>query len=140
MTRRVFRLACLAIVAALAAAGSAPVSAEPVARPAVRALSPAELDTALASGKWLIVEFGGEHCIPCMRMQPVLQDLKVALTGRAEVNNFWILDHPDTARRFGIMVMPTQVVFDPTGAEVYRHMGYFPPEELHRVLKEKGVL
>jgi len=108
-------------------------------RPAVRALAPAELDVAIKAGSWLIVEFGGERCIPCMQMQPVLQDLQVALKGKAMVHNFWIQQHPETAQRFRIMVMPTQVVFNPKGEEVLRHMGYFPPEDFHAALREKGV-
>ncbi len=115
------------------------VPAKPAPRPAVQALAPNQLDVALKSGKWLIVEFGGEHCIPCMQMQPVLQDLQAALGGKAVVHNVWIQQYPETARRFEIMVMPTQVVFNPKGEEVARHMGYFPPAEFHRALRDKGL-
>ncbi len=59
-----------------------------------------ELDSALKAGTWLIVEFGGEHCIPCMQMQPVLQDFQAALGSKAVVRNFWIQQHPDVAERF----------------------------------------
>ncbi len=75
-----------------------------------------------------------------MQMQPVLQDLQAALGGKAVVHNFWIQPHPDVAQRFKIMVMPTQVVFNAKGEEVFRHMGYFPPAEFHQALREKGLL
>lgn len=130
----------LLLAAPTLAASPAPAPARSAPRPAVRALAPAELDTALKAGTWLIVEFGGEHCIPCMQMQPVLQDLQAALGGKAIVHNFWIQQHPDVAQRFKIMVMPTQVVFDRKGEEVFRHMGYFPPAEFHQALREKGLL
>jgi thioredoxin 1 len=130
----------LLLAAPILAASPAPAPARSVARPAVRALAPAELAAALKAGTWLIVEFGGEHCIPCMQMQPVLQDLQAALGGKAIVHNFWIQQHPDVAQRFKIMVMPTQVVFDRKGEEVFRHMGYFPPAEFHQALREKGLL
>jgi thioredoxin-like negative regulator of GroEL len=135
-----FTVLPLLLVASTFAAPPTSRPATPVPRSAVRALAPAELDAALKAGKWLIVEFGGEHCIPCMQMQPILQDLQVALAGKAMVHNFWIQQQPETARRFTIMVMPTQVVFNPKGEEVLRHMGYFPPAEFHRALREKGLL
>jgi thioredoxin 1 len=123
----------------LAEAPPTPVPAA-TTRAKVTALAPAELDATLGSGTWLIVEFGGEYCIPCARMQPVLQDLQVALGTKARIHNFWIQQHPDVAARFKIMVIPTQVVFKPGGEEVFRHMGYFPPEEFHEALREKGLL
>ena len=33
--------------------------------------------------------------------------------------------------------MPTQVVFNPKGDEVLRHMGYFPPAEFHQALRRE---
>lgn len=110
-----------------------------VARPEVKPLSPDQLDAALAGGTWLIVEFGGEHCIPCMQMQPILQDLQAALAGKARVHNFWIQQYPAVAARHKIMVMPTQIVFNSKGQEVLRHMGLFPAAEFHQALREKGV-
>ena len=130
----------LLLAAPILAASPAPAPARAVALPAVQALAPAELEAALKAGTWLVVEFGGEHCIPCMQMQPVLQDLQAALGGKAVVHNFWIQQHPEAAQRFRIMVMPTQVVFNPKGVEVFRHMGYFPPAEFHQALREKGLL
>lgn len=117
-----------------------PVPAQLVPPPAVRALAPDQLDIALKSGKWLIVEFGGEHCIPCRAMQPILQDLQVALGSKVKVHNFWIQENPEVARRFRIMVMPTQVVFNPKGEEVLRHQGIFQAEEFHAALARVGLL
>jgi thioredoxin 1 len=136
-------LICTAVAVGAAAvagtpdAGSAATATE---RPAIPALSPTELDAALASGSWLIVEFGGEHCIPCRAMQPILQDLQVALGSKAKVHNFWIQENPEVARRFKIMVMPTQVVFNQKGEEVLRHQGIFPAGEFHAALAKVGLL
>jgi thioredoxin 1 len=88
----------------------------------------------------VIVEFGGEYCIPCMQMQPVLRDLQALLGKRGRVVNFWIRSHPVAARQHRIMAMPTQVIFDAKGQEVFRHMGYFPRSEFEKVLKAKGLL
>jgi thioredoxin 1 len=116
-----------------------PVTPGATPRPEVVALEPEQLSAALASGTWLIVEFGGERCIPCMHMQPVLQDLQVALGKKARVHNFWIQQYPTVAKTYQIMVMPTQVIFNPKGEEVFRHMGYFPPEEFRGALQKLGL-
>jgi thioredoxin 1 len=128
-------LAALAAVAIAVAAPAAPPPSSPVP-----ALSPADLDAALKAGLPLVVEFGGERCIPCMNMQPVLKDLQALLGKRARVVNFWIQPNPEVAGRHRIMVMPTQVIFDAKGREIFRHMGFFPRPEFEKVLREKGLL
>lgn len=104
------------------------------------ALDPAGLEQGLKSQKWLIMEFGGQTCIPCIRMQPVLMEIQKKLGDKGKVHNFWIQEHVETARRFGIMVMPTQIIFDAKGKEILRHQGYWELESFQKVLKEKGVL
>ncbi|MDD5563021.1 MAG: thioredoxin family protein [Thermoanaerobaculaceae bacterium] len=127
-------LPLLVLVSAGLTAGPAPQRAP------VPAATPQELASLLGSGTWVIMEFGGEHCIPCMHMQPVLQDLRDAVGAKAVIRNFWIQDHPDVAERHKIMLMPTQVVFNPKGEEVFRHMGYFPPAEFQAALQKLGIL
>jgi thioredoxin 1 len=131
-------LAAVGVMAVAPTPGAAP-AASATERRAIPPLSPTELDTALASGSWLIVEFGGEHCIPCRAMQPILQDLQVALGSKAKVHNFWIQENPEVARRFKIMLMPTQVVFDPKGGEVLRHEGIFEAKDFHAALVKVGL-
>ena len=125
-------------VALLLLAGQAIAGAPP--RPPVPAVSPQELAALVGGGTWVIMEFGGEHCIPCMHMQPVLQDLRDAVGAKAVIRNFWIQEHPDVAQQHKIMLMPTQVVFNPKGEEVFRHMGYFPPAEFQAALQKLGIL
>lgn len=135
------RLSALIVAAALAAvaSGRAP-SATPAVEVPIPALSPVDLESALKAGVPLIVEFGGETCIPCMHMQAVLKNLRARLGKRARVSNFWIHPNPEVARRHQIMVMPTQIIFDARGREIFRHMGYFAQPDFEKALKEKGLL
>jgi thioredoxin 1 len=41
--------------------------------------------------------------------------------------------------KYGISAIPTQVFMDEKGKEYFRHEGFFPEEELVKVLKMKGV-
>ncbi len=75
-----------------------------------------------------------------MHMQPVLKNLQTRLGKRARVSNFWIQPNPEVARRHQIMVMPTQIIFDAKGREIFRHMGYFAQPDFEKALKEKGLL
>jgi len=118
----------------------APAQGDQAVAAPVAAATPEELAALIADGKWTIVEFGGEHCIPCKAMQPILQELRESLRGKAEIRNFWIQQHPEVARAHKIMVMPTQVVFDPKGEEVLRHMGIFPLDQFTAALAEKGLV
>jgi thioredoxin 1 len=43
------------------------------------------------------------------------------------------------AKKYGIQAIPTQVFLDRDGKEYYRHVGFFPREELVKILKMKGV-
>jgi thioredoxin 1 len=140
VTKTAFAACLVTLVAALASPSTPPAGSSATPRPEIPAIAAQELDAALASGSWLIVEFGGEHCIPCKAMQPILQDLQTTLGARVKVHNFWIQKDPDTARRFRIMVMPTQVVFNQKGEEVLRHQGVFPADEFHAALKQAGLL
>lgn len=103
------------------------------------ALDTAGLEQQLKSGTWLIVEFGGQTCIPCRRMQPTLLELQARFQGKAVIRNFWIQQSPATARQYRVMLMPTQVIFDPTGKEVLRHEGLWGKTEFLAALQAKGL-
>lgn len=104
------------------------------------ALGPQAIDPVLRSGSWVLLEFGGQNCVPCRRMQPVLTEVARRLGPGGKVHNVWVTDHPQVARRFRVMVMPTQVLFDPKGKEVLRHQGFWEQEALLRALKDRGAL
>lgn len=108
-------------------------------RPPIPVLSAASFEEARAAGTWLIVEFGGATCIPCKAMQPTLQELQEDFGDVVKIRNFWIQDYPDTARNLGIMMMPTQIVFDPMGKEVLRHEGGYRIDDFRTALANIGL-
>ena len=128
-------LALSAVPAAAAETGGKPAETNPIT-----ALSPAELTAALKGGTPVVMEFGGETCIPCREMQPVLKEIRAALGTKGRVHNFWIQKSPEVAREHKVMAMPTQIVFDAKGTEVFRHIGVLPLTDFQKALKEKGIL
>ena len=119
----------------LAALGGLSMAAEGT----VPALDPAGLTQILAAQKWTVIEFGGPTCIPCVKMQPVLADLQQRFGSHALIRNFYVTQYAREAQFHKVMVMPTQVVFDPSGREVARHIGYWPKDEFLAALAKVGL-
>lgn len=109
------------------------------AQVSVPALDPAGLTQILASRKWTVIEFGGPTCVPCVKMQPLLGELQQKFGSRAQFRNFYVTQFPREAQTHKVVVMPTQVVFDPNGKEVARHMGYWPKNEFLSALANAGL-
>ena len=109
------------------------------AQSSVPALDPVGLQQTLRSGKWSIIEFGGPTCVPCVRMQPILAQLQQRYGSRAQVRNFYVTQHLAEARQHKVMAMPTQVIFDTTGKEVLRHVGFWGKDEFMAALAKAGL-
>jgi thioredoxin 1 len=122
-------------VSALLLVASAALSAQT----SVPALDPAGLTQALKSGKWAVIEFGGPTCVPCKKMQPILAQLQQQFGDRAQIRNFYVTEHPTEARAHKVMAMPTQVVFDPSGKEVTRHIGFWEKGDFLAALAKVGL-
>ena len=97
------------------------------------------VDKARASGKPTMVEFGATGCIPCDRMQPILEKLRKDYPGRLNVVFVHMRNEPFLTARYGIRSIPVQAFFDQAGKEVFRHEGFFPEPEVLGQLDKMGV-
>ncbi|RMG70581.1 MAG: thioredoxin [Nitrospirae bacterium] len=91
-------------------------------------------------GRIVMLELGSEGCIACEKMKPVMKKLRERFSEKLEVIFVDVRKDNAMARRYGIMLIPTQVFLDTSGKEFYRHVGYFSYEEIVGMLKEKGYL
>lgn len=91
--------------------------------------------------KVTFIELGSVRCIPCQKMQPVMKSIEAKYGKEVKVvfHDVWTPEGQPFAKQFGIESIPTQVFLDENGKEFSRHIGYFPEEELVKVLKTKGV-
>jgi thioredoxin 1 len=87
------------------------------------------------------VELGSVRCIPCKLMQPVMKDIEKEYAGQVKVvfHDVWTPEGEPFGQTYKIRVIPTQVFLDKVGKEYFRHEGFFPKEELVKILKQKGV-
>lgn len=105
----------------------------------VPALDPPGLAQILKSGTWTVIEFGGPTCVPCKRMQPILAELQQHFGARARFRNFYVTQYAKESRPYKVMAMPTQVVFDPSGREVARHIGFWEEGDFLAALAKAGL-
>ena len=91
--------------------------------------------------KVTFIELGSVRCIPCQKMQGVMKSIEKKYASQVQVvfHDVWTPEGKPFGEKFGIEQIPTQVFLDENGKEFSRHVGYFPEEELVKVLKEKGV-
>lgn len=97
------------------------------------------IDKARKSGKPTIVDLGADGCRPCDMMTPILESLKKDYAGKANVLFVHVRKEQILATRYGVQSIPVQVFFDKDGKEVFRHVGFFPKDQITAKLAEIGV-
>jgi thioredoxin 1 len=97
------------------------------------------VDKARASGRPSMVDFGASGCRPCDMMAPILEMLKKKHEGKANILFVHVREEQVLAARYGVQSIPVQVFFDKDGKEVFRHVGFFPQDEIEKKLAEMGV-
>jgi len=97
------------------------------------------LSRALRGGKPVLADFGRGVCIPCKMMKPILDDLREAYAGRAEILIIDVDEYAALARLSRIRTIPTQIFYAAGGREVLRHEGFMPREDIVAQLAQMGV-
>lgn len=91
--------------------------------------------------KVTFIELGSVKCIPCKKMQPIMEEIEKEYGDQVKVvfYDVWTEQAKPYAEKYRVRLIPTQIFLDENGIEYFRHEGFFPKEELVKVLKEKGV-
>jgi len=86
-----------------------------------------------------LMDFGANKCIPCKAMAPILEELKKDYAGKLEVEFVDVWKDPDAGKPYSIKMIPTQIFFDASGKELFRHSGFYGKEDILAKWKELGV-
>ncbi len=91
------------------------------------------------NGMVTMVDVGAKKCIPCKMMAPIMEKLEKVYQGKAAIIFIDVWENPKQAPRFGVSTIPTQIFYDATGKEVFRHIGFMSEEAIVAQLQKMGV-
>ena len=77
---------------------------------AIEHLTKENFDEVTGSGR-CVVDFWATWCGPCRMQAPILDEVDMALDGRAKVCKVDVDEQPELAARFGVMSIPTLIYF-----------------------------
>lgn len=86
-----------------------------------------------------LVDLGAGKCIPCKMMAPILEDLQKTCAGKMDVQFIDVWENPESAKQYGIKMIPTQIFYDAAGKELFRHEGFLGKEDILAKWRELGV-
>ena len=99
---------------------------------AVGKVSDADFDAEVlkATGP-VVVDFWAEWCGPCRMIAPALDEISGAMADKVKIVKLNVDENPKTAAKFGIMSIPTLMVFK-DGKEASRQVGAGPKQKLEQ--------
>ena len=103
--------------------------------------SPAKGDLPEGIEQVVFIELGSVKCIPCRKMQPVMEAVEKEYAGKVKIvfHDVWTKEGKEQGKKYGVRLIPTQVFMDKQGNELFRHEGFLSREAIDRVLAEAGV-
>lgn len=98
--------------------------------------SSSDTKPALATpGKVTLVEFGSLTCAPCKMMEKVLDEIRLLqCPENLDIIFIDVKKHPEMAKAYGVRMIPTQIVFDTGGTQVFHHLGFIGTDNLTRAI------
>ncbi len=86
-----------------------------------------------------LVDVGADKCIPCKMMAPILEELRAEYAGSLEVIFVDVWKKPEEGDKYGVRMIPTQIFYDASGKELYRHLGFMSKEDILKKLQELKI-
>lgn len=102
---------------------------------ATKKVMDANFQSFIQSDKPVLVDFWAKWCGPCKMMAPVLEEVSDEYANQLIVGKLEVDENPETAFEYGIMSIPTLVLFQ-NGRVVKEIVGYRPKSELIPELQE----
>ncbi len=86
-----------------------------------------------------LVDLGADSCVPCRMMAPILEELRNDYAQELEVHFIDVWKDPSAGEEYGVQIIPTQIFYDASGVERFRHQGFLSKEDILAKWKELGV-
>jgi thioredoxin 1 len=86
-----------------------------------------------------LLELGSNRCMACQQMAVVLDALRASQGAKLRVEFIDVMENPELGEPYQITLIPTQVLFDASGKELYRHIGFFSHDDILAKFRALGV-
>lgn len=98
-------------------------------------LTEEDFNSTIGSETPALVDFWAEWCGPCQAVAPTLDEIADERKGTLVVGKLNVDDHPGVAREYGVMSIPTMILFQ-DGVEKKRLVGARSKEAIDAELAE----
>jgi thioredoxin 1 len=98
-----------------------------------------DLNRLPVEGMVTMIDLGAKKCVPCKMMAPIMEKMEKQYEGKAAIVFIDVWENKDQAIKYGVKVIPTQIFYDETGKETYRHVGFFSEKAIVGVLHSMGI-
>ena len=72
-------------------------------------------------------------------MAKVLDALRASQGAKLKVDFVDVFEQPEAADRYKVSLIPTQILYDGAGKEIFRHTGYFAHDDILVKFRDLGV-
>lgn len=96
---------------------------------AVQEVSDQNFSSFIQADTPVLIDFWASWCGPCRLLSPIVDELGMELGEKLRVGKLNVDENPETSQQFGIMGIPTLLIFK-QGKFVRQIVGYLPKDQL----------
>jgi thioredoxin 1 len=94
---------------------------------------------AIGGGRPVMLEVGADYCTACQAMKKMIDALQQEHPDAA-IYMINANKEREAAGKLGVKMIPTQIFYDASGEEIFRHVGGYGEAEFHTVLRQYGII
>ena len=86
--------------------------------------------------QFTFLEFGAKGCSACLRMEAVMDEIRKNHGDKINVVFYNVLlpENQEYMSYYGVATIPTQILLDSSGKEIFRHNGFISMKEIENIL------